>query len=116
MGIREVGRKGIPILLLHGTGDRTLNPRCSQNLYDTYGHGMKDGDRKLKLFEGDDHALTKNSLKAEELLCDFIMRCAGVDIAGEEKKEVVQKPLIQGKDRIEKMKQGGDLRGNESID
>ena len=115
-GIREVGRKGIPTLLLHGTGDRTLSPRCSQNLYDAYGHAVQDGNRTLKLFDGDDHALTKNSLKAEELLCDFIMGCAGVDIAGDEKKGVVQKPLVEGKDRIEKMKQGGDLRSNESVD
>lgn len=112
-GIRQAGIKNVPLLLLHGTGDRTLSQRCSQNLYDMYGNR---GDRNIKLFDGDDHALTKNSMKAEELLCDFIMRCAGVDIAEDERRNVVRKPLLDEKDKIEKMQQGGDLRGQESIE
>jgi len=115
-GIREVGRKGTPILLLHGTGDKTLSPRCSQNLYDSYGYSMRDGDRQIKFFEGDDHALSNNSLKAEGLISQFIMKCAGVDIAEDETKDVLQKPLIEGQEKIEKMKQGGDLRGKENVE
>ena len=76
-GIGKVAPR--PVLLMHGTGDRTLRYSCSRRLYDEYGEG---GDRELKLFEGDDHALTGNSREAEEQLCDFIMRCAGVEILG----------------------------------
>lgn len=33
-GIADVARKALPTLLLHGTADQTLSPRCSQNLSD----------------------------------------------------------------------------------
>ncbi|KAK8210318.1 hypothetical protein M8818_003486 [Zalaria obscura] len=112
-GIRQVGRRQVPLLLLHGTGDRTLSPTCSQRLYDSYGNR---GPRELKLFNGDDHALTRNSAKAEELLCGFITKCAGVKIDEEEQRNVVQKTLVDGKEKIDKMKQGGDLRGSESVE
>ena len=115
-GIRDVGRKGTPVLLLHGTGDKTLSPRCSQNLYDTYGYSMRDGDRQIRFFEGDDHALTRNSLQAEDLISRFIMKCAAIDIAEDEIRDVVQKPLIGDKEKVEKMKQGGDLRGEENVE
>lgn len=109
-GIRNISPK--PILLLHGRGDRTLRYSCSQRLYDEYG---AKGERKLKLFEGDDHALTKNAREAEEILCDFIMKCAGVEIRGEERK-VVQSQLVDDGDRVELMKKGGDLKGDESVE
>ena len=36
------------------------------------------------MYEGDDHALTRNAADAGETLCRFIAKCAGVDIeAGE---------------------------------
>ena len=101
-----------PVLLMHGTGDRTLRYTCSQRLYDEYG---TSGERELKLFEGDDHALTKHSREAEERLCDFIMRCAGIEIGGDERK-VVQSELIGDGDKVELMKKGGDLKGDESIE
>ena len=109
-GIRNVSPR--PVLLMHGTGDRTLRYSCSQSLYDEYG---ARGERELKLFEGDDHALTKNSREAEERLCDFIMKCAGVEIEGEER-EVVQSELVDDGDRVEFMKKGGDLKGDESVE
>lgn len=101
-----------PVLLMHGTGDRTLRYSCSQNLYDDYG---AKGERVLKLFDGDDHALTKNSREAEERLCDFIMKCAGVEIGREERK-VVQSQLVDDGDRVELMKKGGDLKGDECVE
>ena len=97
---------------MHGTGDRTLRYSCSQRLYDEYGD---EGERELKLFEGDDHTLTRNSREAEERLCDFIMRCAGVEIRGEERK-VVRSELVDEGDRVELMQKGGDLKGDESIE
>ncbi|KIX99269.1 uncharacterized protein Z520_04845 [Fonsecaea multimorphosa CBS 102226] len=101
-----------PLLLLHGTGDRTLRWHCSQSLYESYG---RKGDRQLKLFENDDHALTRNALEAEELLCDFIANCLGLEIANDEQERVIQKPLVDGGERVELMKKGGDLEG-ESIE
>jgi predicted esterase len=68
-GIRSLAPR--PILLLHGTGDRTLTPSCSERLYSMYG---SNGDRELKLFDRDDHALTRNSLEAEQLIGGFILR------------------------------------------
>ena len=108
-GIGKVSPR--PVLLMHGTGDRTLRYSCSQRLYDEYGD---KGERELKLFEGDDHALTRNSREAEERLCDFIMRCAGVESRGDERK-VVRSELVDEGDRVELMK-GGDLKGDESIE
>lgn len=100
-----------PLLLLHGTADRTLSSSCSQRLYSAYG---TKGDRKIHLFEGDDHALTQNSLKAEVMLCDFIMKQAGVDIQDGEK-AVVKEQLVSAEEKIELMKKGGDLRGDEKV-
>ena len=114
-GIRAVARKGVPVLLLHGTGNRTLSPSRSESLYQRYGNAARGGQRKIRLFQDDDHALTRNSLRAEELLCDFIMGQAGKPIEQPEKQGLVQKPLVNQKERIEKMKEGGDLSG-ESIE
>ena len=110
-GIRAVGRRGVPALLLHGTDDRTLSPHCSERLYDMYG---SKGQRKVHYFEDDDHALTRNSVEAEKMLCEFIAGVAGSKMNNTEK-EVVSKSLIDDGDRIEMMKKGGDLRGAESV-
>lgn len=32
-GIDRVAAKSLPLLLLHGTGDRTLAPECSERLF-----------------------------------------------------------------------------------
>lgn len=104
-GIEELPPR--PVLLLHGTGDRTLSPTCSQRLYDAYG---PHGDRELKLFDGDDHALTKNAVKAEELLCSFILKCAGLSVRGPERERIKQQTM-SSTERTEKMKQAGDLDG-----
>jgi predicted esterase len=72
-----------PVLLLHGAGDSTLSLWCSQRLYDMY--GSSKGDRKLELFEGDNHALGRNARKAEAMLCEFIAHYAGLDIDDRER-------------------------------
>lgn len=101
-----------PLLLLHGTGDKTLSPSCSERLFKMYG---TRGDRELKLFDGDDHALTQNTLTVEEMLCKFIMKCAGVEI-GDGESKILEENLVGDGDRAELMKQGGDLKGEESIE
>ena len=111
-GIRAVGRRGVPVLLLHGTGDRTLSPQCSERLYDMYG---SKGRRKVHYFEGDDHALTKSSVEAEKMLCEFIAGVAGSKI-GDTEGEMVDKSLVDDRDKVEVMKKGGDLKGAESIE
>ena len=70
-----------PVLLLHGTADQTLSSDYSENLYRAYG---PMGDRRIHLFEGDDHALTRNAAEAEDMLCKFVMKCAGMEIASVE--------------------------------
>lgn len=109
-GIGKVAPR--PVLLMHGTGDRTLGYSCSRRLYDEYGD---EGERELRLFERDDHALTRNAREVEERLCDFVMRCVGVEIREEERK-VVWSELVDAGDRVELMKKGGDLKGDESIE
>ena len=101
-----------PVLLLHGTGDRTLSPSCSQRLYKDYG---SKGERTIRLSDGDDHALTRNSQKAEELLCNFITRCAKTPVSDAEK-AILGERLVSTEDKVKLMKRGGDLRGEESVD
>lgn len=109
-GIRKVAPR--PVLLLHGTGDGTLSPRCSERLYDMYG---ERGQREIKFFDGDNHALSRNAGKAEELLVEFVVRCAGERMSEGERK-MVGEEMVKGSERDEVMKRGGDLRGGESID
>jgi hypothetical protein len=103
-GIRSLSPR--PVLLLHGTGDRTLSATCSERLYSMYG---EMGDRQLKLFDGDDHALTKNALQAEIAIGEFVMKCAGVSL--EDGDSALLKAEAVGDDeRVEVMRQGGDLK------
>jgi len=78
-------------------------------------YGSK-GDRRIHLFDGDDHALTRSALRAEEMLTDFIMGCAGTKVAKDEQEKIVQKELVGSEKRVELMKKGGDLRGEERIE
>ncbi|MCJ1254951.1 hypothetical protein MMC24_002767 [Lignoscripta atroalba] len=109
-GIRSLSPT--PVLLLHGTGDRTLDPICSRRLYQAYG---SMGHRDLQLFDRDDHALTRNAEKAEEMLSRFILKCAGIDI-GKKESKFVKETLVGDEERVELMKRGGDLKGEESIE
>jgi hypothetical protein len=73
-----------------------------------------EGDRELKLFDRDDHALTRNSLEAEQLIGGFILRCAGLD--PRQDAEGLAEKLVGDEEKVELMKEGGDLRRNESVE
>jgi pimeloyl-ACP methyl ester carboxylesterase len=109
-GIRNLAPR--PVLLLHGTGDRTLSPRCSERWFEMYG---SEGERELKLFEGDNHALTRHSLEAEQLLGGFILRCAGSESSTKDEAAIAEKLVGEG-EKVDLMKKGGDLRRNESVE
>lgn len=103
-----------PLLLLHGTGDTVLSPGCSETLYREYGTA---GQRELKLFEGDDHGLTQNSIEAEKLLFKFIAKALGFEkLLSTEVLEQAGKDLVESRDeRIKEMEMGHDLEGGEKL-
>jgi hypothetical protein len=103
-----------PLLLLHGTGDTTLSPRCAQSLYHAYGEHPK-GQREMRLFDGDDHGLTKNAVEVEKLIFGFAARCLGlhVDTAAEEK---AGRDLVGSvEERVREMQEGHDLENGEHL-
>jgi hypothetical protein len=97
---------------MHGTDDNTLSPKCSQSLYNAYG---TEGDRTLKLFQGDDHSLRACCHEAEAILCKFIIKCIGIEVDVDEEREVVDQVLVTDKEKIGLMKEGGDLDGEERV-
>ncbi|KAK4120240.1 alpha/beta-hydrolase [Parathielavia appendiculata] len=109
-GIKRLAPR--PVLLMHGSGDNTLSVGCSQRLYHNYGAG----DRMLQVFEGDNHSLSRNAERAEEMLCEFVARCAGVRVDPQERKNVVEAELVDERERHELMEKGGDLRAPERED
>ena len=109
-GIRKLAPR--PVLLVHGTADRTLSYACSERLYEMYG---EEGERELRLFEGDNHALTENAAAVEAMLCEFIDRCAGIVTDEAERKDIIERVLVEKGEREMYMQSGGDLRGSESI-
>jgi hypothetical protein len=114
-GIERVAAKSLPLLLLHGTGDRTLAHKCSERLLERYRRCVKDDMGFLKLFDGDDHALTQSSGKAEAMLCAFVMRCAGVEVSEEEDEVVLGTCLVAKEERVRLMEEAGDLGEGESL-
>lgn len=114
-GIERVAAKSLPLLLLHGTGDRTLAHEFSERLLERYQRHVKDDMGFLKLFDGDDHALTRNSGKAEAMLCAFVMRCAGVEISEDEDAVVLGRCLVAREERVRLMEEAGDLGKGESL-
>lgn len=114
-GIERVAAKSLPLLLLHGTGDRTLAHECSERLLERYQRHVKDDMGFLKLFDGDDHALTENSTKAEAMLCAFVMRCAGVEVSEDEDSVVLRTCLVAKEERVKLMEEAGDLGEGESL-
>jgi alpha/beta superfamily hydrolase len=118
VGSHAAGAEGIeklrprPVLLMHGSGDNTASVGCAQRLWHMYG----DGDRMLQVFEGDDHSLSRNAERAEEMLCEFVARCAGIRVGERERREVVGVELVEDGERRELMERGGDLRAPERED
>lgn len=111
-GVRKLSPR--PVLLLHGTGDTCLSPSCSQSLYRQYG---EKGDRELKLFEGDDHGLTRNAVEAERLIFHFAAKCLGLEsVIDAPMEEEVDKDLVGSiKERVSEMQEGHDLEGGERL-
>ncbi|KAK4139349.1 Alpha/Beta hydrolase protein [Dichotomopilus funicola] len=105
-GVRHMGREGRPVLLLHGSEDGTVGVGCSRKVLDD---GL--GDVLLRVFEGDNHTLSKNAEEAEVMLCEFVARCAGVRLGGRDRKSVVETELVEDVERLSLMRRGGDLRG-----
>ncbi|KAK3898133.1 Alpha/Beta hydrolase protein [Staphylotrichum tortipilum] len=101
-----------PLLVMHGTADNTVVVGQSQHLWHLYG----DGDRMLQVFEEDNHSLSRNAEEAEELLCEFTARCAGVPVSSDERRKVVEAELVEPAERHELMERGGDLRAPERED
>ncbi|KAK3400909.1 Alpha/Beta hydrolase protein [Sordaria brevicollis] len=99
-GIRRLSPR--PVLLMHGTGDRTLGHQCSERLYEMYG---ERGDRRLELFEGDNHALTGNAIVVEEMLGEFVAKCAGVEMPKEVEEEVLGVEVVDEEEREELMRE-----------
>lgn len=67
-GAEAVGRLAPrPLLVLHGTADRTLPVRCAHDLY-VRAREPKD----LALYPGDDHGLTRHADRALDTLYDWI--------------------------------------------
>ncbi|KAK5938375.1 hypothetical protein PMZ80_009345 [Knufia obscura] len=118
-GARECGRRALPVLLMHGTGDKTLSPRCSRYLHEAWFEGYRGEDEtlaKMVMFEGDDHALSRNAKGVEEMMAGFIVECAGKRV-GDGDESVVGADVLRGQEeRVETMKKGGDLRGKESVE
>lgn len=118
-GAREAGRRNVPVMLLHGTGDKTLSERCSRYVHEAWLEGYKGPDiedkSKLVPFEGDDHALSHNAKKAEEMIAEFIVECAGGTISKETTEVVKSEVLGNREDRLKFMDEGGDLRGREDV-
>jgi hypothetical protein len=69
----------------------------------------------LKMFNGDDHALTQNSAKAEAMLCAFVMRCAGVEVNEDEDSVVLRTCFIAREEKVRSMEEAGDLSEGESL-
>lgn len=100
-----------PMLVMHGTGDTCLSPECSRSLYRSYGLG---GTRKIKLFDADDHGLSRNAVAAEKMIFDFVAETLGFV----EELEDPQTRIQAGQDlagsrgeRVREMAEGHDLEG-----
>jgi Dipeptidyl aminopeptidases/acylaminoacyl-peptidases len=110
-GIKHLAPR--PVMLLHGSGDNTLAVGNSQRLWHWYG---EEGKRMLHVFEQDNHSLSRNAEKAEEMLCEFVAQCAGLRVPEEERKSVIGVEVVEDGERHELMEKGGDLRAPERED
>ncbi|KAI0916091.1 hypothetical protein AcV5_002942 [Taiwanofungus camphoratus] len=103
-----------PLLLLHGTGDTTLSPRCSHNLYRAYGDDPR-GSRELRFFEGDNHGLTRNAVEAEGHIFEFAARCFGLNVTDGQENQAAKDLVGSEAGRIAEMWKGHDLENGERL-
>lgn len=99
-----------PLLLLHGTGDQVLSASCSQALFEMYG---TEGQRNLKLFDGDDHGLTRNAPEVEKVIFEFVARTLGFEsVLSDETVRQAGIDLVESVGgRVKEMEEGRDLEG-----
>lgn len=119
-GAREAGERRLPVLLLHGTGDRILSDRCSRKLHAAWLYGAKNSENvgeeaELVLFNDDDHALTKNASEASRLVAEFVLKCAGEPLKRQDEALLSVGDVSDQEVVIEAMEKGGDLRGRENV-
>lgn len=103
--VKRVAEKSLPLLLLHARSDEIIPPSCSKRLLKYYQRHAKEDMGFLKLFDSDDHVLTENSAKAEAMLCDFVTRCAGVELA---KDEAAIKKCLVSREKVSLMVESGE--------
>ncbi|KAH8689052.1 Alpha/Beta hydrolase protein [Talaromyces proteolyticus] len=104
-----------PMLVMHGTGDTCLSPSCSESLYRSYGPG---GKRVLKLFDGDDHGLSRNAVAVEKMIFEFAARILGFEEILEDPSANIQvgQDLAGSRgERLREMAEGHDLEGGERL-
>lgn len=63
---------GKPILLLHGTGDKSLPVSCSRNVYD-----LANEPKELRVFESAGHGLEQVRDEMVDALCEFFVKNLG---------------------------------------
>lgn len=100
-----------PLLLLHGTGDTCLSPRCSQSLFEAYG---QSGKKELKLFDGDDHGLSRNAVQVEKLIFQFAASTLGFKgVLGDPYIDIQAGQDLAGsrQERVREMREGHDFEG-----
>ncbi|KAL4876835.1 Alpha/Beta hydrolase protein [Aspergillus karnatakaensis] len=103
-----------PLLLLHGDGDTCLSHRCSEELYRQYG---TEGVREIKIFQGDNHGLSRNAAHAEGMLFMFAARTLGVEggLTVAERKIAEQDWVGSEGGRVLEMQEGHDFEGDEAL-
>lgn len=92
---QKAGTEGVqtmaprPLLLVHGKSDQTMRYSASQELFEEYG---KEGERELKLIDGEDHEFSRYTGEVEEMLCTFIMKHASGEVETDEEEGGVKLP------------------------
>ncbi|KAJ5641474.1 hypothetical protein N7490_005474 [Penicillium lividum] len=111
-GIKELSPR--PLLLLHGEDDKVLASSCSETLFHQYGDR---GNRRIRLFPGDDHGLTRNAALVERKIFVFAARCLALEgIVDGDVLEQAGMDLVGGREeRVKEMELGRDLENGERL-
>lgn len=68
-GTDTVDELAKPLLLIHGTGDKTLPPNCSRDIFN-----RAQGQKELVLYEGANHGVDQNRNEMLAKIEDFLTR------------------------------------------